>query len=399
MSVYRNSAYYLLSTILAKISPFFLLPILTTALPPSEFGLASIYITTISVIGTFAGLGTQIVVPKYYHSQPFVEFRALFGALLVIVASSSAAVLVTAILLCLFYGPASWIYVIPITVAGIAAVINSMNLSWLRTTESVNKYMLFEVGFSACSFVLVFSCVKLFDASMANWVYPVVASYVLFGLIAVLHLFLTIRPKFVVLSDSLKSVLNLCLPLLPHSISLMIISVSDRYILNIMSSSTAVAYYVLAVNLAIVIKICSDSFMKAWNPFYFKNADDDALIKKYRLSFFIIIILASVIYYGTVLLFFEWFFPQDYSEAKKILPILLVSYLFFTAYQINVSKLINFNKTNILKRATPLAAVVNIAFNIILIPYWQAYAPAIATGIAYFFLAFYVHWRLKQELR
>ena len=115
------------------------------------------------------------------------------------------------------------------------------------------------------------------------WLYPVAASFLIFGILSVVNIYSDIRPPLSVNKDYLSDIFSLCLPLIPHSLSLMIIAVSDRYLLNEMASAQEVAYYVLAVNLAIVVKVTSDAFMKAWNPFFFKNVNNNAMIKKYKI--------------------------------------------------------------------------------------------------------------------
>ena len=98
-------------------------------------------------------------------------------------------------------------------------------------------------------------------------------------------------------------------------------------------------------------------------------------------------------------MFFDLFFPVAYSPAKKLLPILMLSYIVFSYYQINVSRLIHHNNTVVLRSATPVAAALNVSINIFLIPLWGAYAPAISAVLAYLYMAFFAGYKTKGALR
>lgn len=395
----RNAFFYLVSSMLSKLSPFFLLPILANKLQPAHFGEASLSITSIAVLSLFVGLSTQAVIPKYYFSLTLERFRTLVFSMLVLIAMAFSVVIASAHMVEFVY-VSSDSSVDPSLLAWASLGTTTVNifLSYLRTTSRVFLYCALEISQSILIFLFVWiSLASTQHPDATSWVNPVCFVYGVFGLLGAFGIIFMIRPIVAYDRESLAKLLGVCSALFFHSAALMVVNFADRYILKAISGAEQLAHYVLANNIALIVKVGSDAVMKSWNPFYFKNSQNLSLIKKYMRFLVGCMVLVSLLYCVVALAAFDFFFPPSYSDAKIILPILVLGYAIFFLYQINVARLMNASQEHALRVITPLAALANIALNFFLIPYCGAIGAALATVLSYAVMAILIHQRLKYS--
>lgn len=382
----KSSFVYLFSSIFAKLSPFILLPILTNTLSNQDFSIGSLYISSIGFLSVFISFGTQTVIPKYYFSCEENEFSDICSNIIILIFIISCVLSLIILMSGVFFEINYYYYMILFSSFGLA--INNLYLSYLRTTSKLLDYVMFEVSYTIFSFFSVFVLLKFLDTvSVIHWVGPICVINILFGFVSFLFLSKNIKCNYFYSKEIIKKIFKLCFPLIPHSISLIIINLSDRFILNYYLEPNAVANYILAANLVVVIKVVSDAFMKAWNPFYFKNVGKMELIKKYKIYFYGFYFLMCFIFYLVVNFVFYYIFSEEFDSTLTIIPILIFGYVIFIFYQLNVSVLIHVNFTSKLKVITPLAALINVLGNIIFIPKYGVMSAAYMTCVGYLVMA------------
>ncbi|WP_299007650.1 polysaccharide biosynthesis C-terminal domain-containing protein [uncultured Shewanella sp.] len=382
----KTSFVYLATSVFSKLSPFLLLPILTSHLSTADFAKGSLYISSLGFISILMSLGTQAVIPKYYFNEEKENFSKIVFNVVLICSIAILIVLACVFLYFIFFNFEIYYLLLALSAGGI--VFNNLYLSLLRTMGLLKKYVFFEVFYTIANFSSVYFLVtEREDFGLASWVIPVLLINICFAIFSIINFIKISNPIRCNDYNYFKSVVFLCLPLIPHSLSLIVINISDRYILNKYLESDIVATYLLAANLSIVMKVISDAFMKAWNPFYFKNKNKKDMVLKYKQYFIAMFIIFSIVFYFLISLIFSCFFSNEYILALDILPVLIFSYLIFVVYQLNVSVLISQAKTSYLKYISPFAAIVNISGNILFIPKYGVMAAALMTSISYFIMA------------
>jgi O-antigen/teichoic acid export membrane protein len=190
-------------------------------------------------------------------------------------------------------------------------------------------------------------------------------------------------------------------PLVLANAGSFVITFSDRYFLKAYSSLTMLGIYSLAYKFAFVFWfLSSEPFFMVWGPMRFelaKRVDRDYLFNK--VFFFCNILFISVALFIT-------FFVKDvlvimsdpsYLDAYKIVPILLVAYVFQGWLGLCNVGIFVAGKTKYAAFSDLIAVICIIILNFLLIPRYHAYGAAFATAVA-FFVRFIFSYGFSQRL-
>ena len=149
MHVIKNSIIYLGSSVLNKLIPFLLLPIMTQYLSPQEYGTLSIYMILITLYSAFVGMNIHINVSKNFFQVSKEEMALSIGNMLFILFSSFIIYFFITLISTQFFDnlfsiPANWLLVIPMI--SMMMMVNNINISILRNEGRAYVYGIFEIS-------------------------------------------------------------------------------------------------------------------------------------------------------------------------------------------------------------------------------------------------------------
>jgi O-antigen/teichoic acid export membrane protein len=182
--------------------------------------------------------------------------------------------------------------------------------------------------------------------------------------------------------------LTLTLPLILHGAGGLVLSQSDRIMLQRMNGENAAGIYSFAYSVALVISILWMSFNTTWVPFYYeykKNNQKDLLLLRAKNY----ITVFSILTMGFILLAPEVYrimAPQEYWSGISLIPLIALAYYFNFLYSFPANYEFYNEKTKLISIGTMCAAIINIACNYIFIPLYAGIGAAIATLISFVFL-------------
>lgn len=199
--------------------------------------------------------------------------------------------------------------------------------------------------------------------------------------------------------DYWKKVCVLCLPLIPHLISLYILGSSDKIIITSLCGSEMTAVYSIAYSCVHILSILYDSMNKAWAPWLMDNLylDNKEEIRKAATPYFAgaCVLSIAVILAGPEII---WILGgENYREAVYALPPLVVGTLIQVLYTMYVNVEFYCRKTGGTAVASAIAAVINIVLNFWLIPVFGYIAAAYTTLIGYICLLG-IHYYLVSKI-
>lgn len=394
--ILRKSLSYLIISVIAKGFAFGIVLFMPKFLSAEQFGNAAIYITSISFISIFLSFGTQSVVPKYYHQENIESFRQSLGAIFSIIFLVYFFGVVLVLLVLTFWLEELINPLLVLTSSFCLALIN-VCLSYYRTVENIRKYAIIELSLSSFLFFVPLILMLNFEGRVEYWLFSSYLSYVVVAVFSLVLIFNEVRPAFTIKRTTYQRIFKLCAPLIPHSLSLVIISSSDRFVVKGTLGAEVLAYYIIANNFAMITKIVSDAFMKAWSPFYFKNKMDNNAIAKAKSQFFLTL-LFFVFFYNVIVWFsFDFIFSEEYAQAKNLIFPLSLAYFIASHYQVLVPVLIDRSLTNVLSKITPLCALTNLIINLLLLKEFGIWVAIISTFISYIMLSTLVSLKVKHE--
>lgn len=195
--------------------------------------------------------------------------------------------------------------------------------------------------------------------------------------------------------EYIKYAAIISLPLVPHLLSLNILSSSARIMLKQICSAEMAALYSVDYNCVQIITILFDSVNKAWAPWLMDalHAEEYKQTRKISNIYFGIMMFLC---FGVLLIGPEIILilgGESYIKAIWALPPLLVACVFQVAYTMYVNVEFYMKKTISVAIATGIAAVVNIVLNIIFIPQFGFVAASFNTLFSYIvlYLAHYIY--------
>lgn len=185
-----------------------------------------------------------------------------------------------------------------------------------------------------------------------------------------------------------KYALKICIPYIPHTLSLVVLSSIDRIMITKMCDTEKTALYSLAYNCGIIIMLLVTSLNEAYSPWLGEKLNENKFeeIKKFSYKY---IVLFLIFAFGIMLVVPEvlWILGgEKYLEAKFVLaPVALgCIYQFLYIMFVNVEQ---FKKeTTKMALASIFAAVINYVLNYIFIEKYGYVAAAYTTAISYFIL-------------
>ena len=200
----------------------------------------------------------------------------------------------------------------------------------------------------------------------------------------------------------LKDMLSYSLPMVPNSISIWIVSLSDRMIVTAFLGVEANAVYAIANKFPNLIKLVYGNFGMAWQESA-SLASNDADVESYYSKVFehlynLIIGVTAVLIASTPILF-SLLVRGSYDEAYFQIPILYLGIFFSTISSFYGGVYVALKETKKIGYASIAVAVLNIVINLLFIKQIGIYAASISTLISYFLLVIYRVYDLNKFIR
>jgi O-antigen/teichoic acid export membrane protein len=184
-----------------------------------------------------------------------------------------------------------------------------------------------------------------------------------------------------------KASLKFAVPLVPHLLSLWILSLSDRIILQRYVPLDDVGIYNLGYQVASILQILAFSAMNAWSPFFYKTAGKPGaptLLSRYATYYWLFVIFLGT---GIAILARDVLaimaYRPAYHVAYRVVPWVVMGCVMRGFYFVFVTVLYYAKRVKLLPVITAVSALINVALNLILVPRYGYIVAAITTFVAY----------------
>jgi len=194
--------------------------------------------------------------------------------------------------------------------------------------------------------------------------------------------------------STLRATLAYGLPFLPHTIGMILFTVTDQILLAAHESEglASAGVYLLATQLASAVYVLAMGLQKAWVPFFLREDRDreGQGWERVRLLSFFVVSMVAIAAVGVSLLAPELvllaglFSDNDWSAAAQVVPILVLG-IFVRSYYLVAIAVVMANKriARWIAVLTLSAAFMNIVLNLLWIPRWGTYGAAWATTVSW----------------
>tara|TARA_B110000967_G_scaffold149149_1_gene152857 strand:+ start:2468 stop:3724 length:1257 start_codon:yes stop_codon:yes gene_type:complete len=400
LQVIKSSIIYLGSSILNKAIPFLLLPILTKYLSPEEYGVLSIFQLMISFFTAFVGMAIHTNVSKNFFKYSKNQTSLMIGNILMILSLTTLIyfIITLGVSFCyqkIFSVPSNWVVIIPLL--SFMFMINTINLTILRNQEKAVLFGVYEVANTAVNMGVTILLLLMYHYGWYARAGGVIVAYTLFFIISLLHMR---KNGFIILQydrKEVRKILKLSIPLIPHVVGGIIITLSDRFFIERMVSLEMVGIYSVGYMFGMVVILFTDAFLKAWSPWFYKMLSDADYTKKLKIvKYSYLYILATFIIAFGISIFAKFIIPYvvdvRYAGAEVYVFWIAIGYAVHGVYKIFFPYLVHIDKTAFLGVSTVIAAVLNLIFNYLLINQFGAIGAAYATVLSFIVSASLVFW-------
>ncbi len=393
----KGSIIYLLSTLLNRVVPLLLLPVLTRHLTPAEYGTIVIIQVFLSLFQSLFG-GLNVNISRNYFSMGKLRFQsymtAVFVVLIILFLSSTLlSLLYVATDLPLFGLSRNWLLAMPILAC--LSMANMLNLTLLRTEERPYRYAAWEVSNGILNLILTLVLLLVFQLGWTARAYGIVIPMALYGVLGVIALsmrkMLPLRFRW----RDVKETLWVTMILIPHTMSGFVVSLVDRIFIKEMMGVDQVGIYTIGYQFGTLTMFITLAFIKAWQPWFFKKIASDSVADRGEIArniwiYLGLLIVGSMLYLCVAYFALPYIVDERYWEARSVLAPLVFASIAYGGYQIFFPYLIHLKLTHLLAIATPIAATINVILNFILIPQFGIVGAAYATLFAYIFTFVFV---------
>ncbi|MCC7159431.1 MAG: oligosaccharide flippase family protein [Ignavibacteria bacterium] len=381
----RESFIYGLSGYISKFIGVFLLPLYTSVLTPSDYGILDL-LNSVSVFTSFIIIsGTDASLGYYYFRREFqAEKNLLVSSGLIIRISFAVTVALILMILApslsdlLFHGNGEHF----IRLYAVYIVFNSIyffTTELLRFSMKPWIYTVFSSGNVLVNILSAILFVLILEYGVTGAIYASIISYGLFAIAGVVYVIKNFKLKFSL--KWAKNILFYGFPLIGTAVASWVLNYSDRYFLNYLSGLNQIGIYSVGLKVAAIMGMLAGAFQMAWGPFaadiqYEPNARR-IYAKVFQIYFILNILLVFnvSIFAGEILRVLT---QPAYYSAVFVIPLLCFSAVFTGAYFIAAAGIGLTKKLQHTIWITVVAAAVNILMNTLLTPSLLSVGSAIA---------------------
>lgn len=390
MKIIKHSMNFILAEFLNKGLIFLSLPFITRLVTPEQYGTISIFITAVSILSVFFCLNVSTSVGRRFleckdekdiYLGSVLIFSVIFNAILffvfLIFRYEVASILNIEIKITFYLLLSSFfLSYYQIFLAYLHATRNSLNYATISVLRNVAFLSLALVWMSSIE-------------NDRHYVYIYSFCIVSFLCFAISVCGLSRKSKFSQFSlGCVKESIAYSLPLLPHVIAGFFLAQFDRVMINSFDGAVATGLYSFAYNVAMVMNVFILALNKAWVPYLFRYIEQNKieLISNYtNLITKIVCCVCALfmVFSGELVVLFA---DEQYTEAVRLIPIIVIGFLFVYIYTVYVNFSFYHKKTAIISVFTMLAALVNVVLNYFTIPRFGYEAAAYTTVLSYMIL-------------
>ena len=388
-SLTKNISLNSVSIVLQKGIAFFLTPVVTRIMTPDQYGFASTYTSFFAILACFLGVQAyssiqnaildydKNTIKKYLSSIMSLAFSTFVLFLIVtqIFANQISELLQMNVLL---------VRLMAVHCFGTFCV--GFVTTYFTGTKQVLKNLIINlvlaITISGSSILLAYFSAEAHIGYLIGTAIP----NILFG--AIFFVIVLAKGKCFFDKKYWKYCIIICLPLIFHVLSSIILNQMDRIMLRYMIGESSVGVYTLAYNFVQIIAIIWSALNAAYIPFYFddlKAKNHERLRKNVNgLMKTMTICCAGFIFVCPEVV--KLMSEAEYWIAIPLMPILAVGIFFTVLYNFASNYEYYYKKNIYMAIGTILASAINIGLNYLLIPKFDIYGAAIATAISYVIL-------------
>lgn len=215
----------------------------------------------------------------------------------------------------------------------------------------------------------------------------------------IFYIYLAFKSKCKVHLEYCIYALKFNVPLLPHYLSMYVLSSSDRIMISKMVSTSATAIYSVAYTVASVINIVWQSIEASLSPWIYEKLSKNDKKSVNKVTFSIVLLFAVLCFSSTLFApeIMSILAPKSYVSGIYVIPPVAAGVFFTAVYSLYMRIELYYKKTGFAAIATGLAAGANILLNYVFIRQFGFVAAGYTTMVCYILLSIFHYLNVKRK--
>lgn len=403
--LFKSAGIYTLTSVINSAIPFFLMPLLTRYLSPADYGIVSMFGVLVSFVGPFTGLSVQGAIARMYYEKDTIDIREYITNSIYILITSTA---IVSIIFIFFPNIISRLSSVPIQVLWIVIAVSFSQfitrivLTLWQVQVKPIQYGIYLISQTALN---MFLSVFFIVAVGLTWEGRVYAQFVAFLLFAIIGFVILIKNKwlkFKINKKYIKHALGFGVPLIPHVLGGIIMTMTDRVFITNMVGIETTGIYTVGYQIGMIINLLAASFNQAYVPWLYSKLKENVIetkkkIVKLTYGYFIIILLLAIGLSVIGPFFLSFFVGKAFSQSGIFVTWIAIGYAFNGMYYMVVNYIFYANRNSLLAFVTFSTAILNVILNYFFIKGYGAIGAAQATTVIYF-IKFVTVWILSAKV-
>jgi O-antigen/teichoic acid export membrane protein len=404
-SLFKSAGIYGVTSIINAAVPFLIMPILTRLLNPTDYGIVAMFGVLMSFSAPFVGVSGNAAIGRQFFNKEEVDLKIYITNIYLILLASTFIVAV----IVLFFAeqisdlaefPKSWIWYV--VLVSLCNFITATTLILWQVQSKPVSYGIFQVSNTFLNVALTILFVVLLKWTWQGRIMAQVISAVIFAIVGLYILYRNKWFKFEYNKKYIDNALRFGVPLIPHTLGAIIMTMSDRMFITNMVGISSTGLYAVGYALGNIIGFAENAFTMAFSPWLYEklNRNDEAIkrrIVKFTYCYFVVILLMALFMTYVTPYFLVFFVGPKFLGAQDFVFWIAMSFAFSGMYKMVVHYIFYVEKTKILAMITFFCALINIALTFVLIKQFGAVGAAMANcfvSIIFFLLT----WLLSNRV-
>jgi O-antigen/teichoic acid export membrane protein len=401
----KHSGIFGVGIVLSKAVGFFMIPVYTRYLTPSDYGVLELLDLILFFATNIAGMGIFSAVFRFYAAADTEkEKKEVVSTALIF---SAASFLIGATLMIL---GASWVSQLTFGSAHFAHLVrlvaltfffsslSEVPMAYIRAKEKVVLFVCVGLARTLLGMLAIVFFLIVLRWGVEGVVYGGLLTNGIAGLALSGAVLALVQKK--VSGPKLKEMLVFGLPLVPWSINMFILTFSDRFFLRHFGTLADVGIYALAYKLGMIIAfLVNVPFNLVWQWQQFEFAKRDNAKDLYAKVATYLLLAAAFVGLGIAVMAkdaLRIMTPPSYWAAARIVPLIVLSYVLSALGLVVVSGIY---VQKVTRRLVPIAiasALATLTLNWLLIPRYLAIGAGIATVLSYALNLVLSYWQSQK---
>ena len=377
-------------------------PIFTRIMPSSEYGIISTFTSWQSVLFIVATLNMSSGI----FNNGMLEYkddRDSFSFSLLCLANLTT--LIVTVFYFIFYQTLNHLLDMPSILVGAMIVyffVTPAYEYWMARQRFEYKYRAITIlimASSLISVILAIVFVLLVPSNTKATAKVLTTEFVAISIGVFFYIYLAFKSKFRIRLKYIKFGLIYSVPLLPHYLSMYVLSSSDRIMISKLVNTSATAIYNVAHTVAAVLLILWNSIDASYAPWIYQNMDikNYSVIKRRGNQIVVLFSAFTVITTLCAPEIIAVLAPAEYYEGVYVIPSVAASVLFTAVFSLYMRVELYLKKTKIVMWGTIFTAVLNIVLNYVFISKCGYIAAGYTTLVSYVVLSIIHACNLKRN--